>query len=199
MHPAVCRYISDVVYEGRLGSDEGATRQSLLINGRHDILVPQGIRFVEILHEGNSQSSEEEAEAISRLWHDLIGQIFQDRHGEQRKIGADDILVVTPYNAQVNLLAGKLPPGARVGTVDRFQGQQAPACLISMATSSAEEMPRNIEFLFSVNRLNVAISRAQVLAVVFASPRLLDVPCSTIEQMRLVNALCAVRSHAAVG
>ena len=103
--------------------------------------------------------------------------------------------MVTPYNAQVNLLTRMLPAGARIGTVDKFQGQEAPVCLISMATSSADELPRNIEFLFSVNRLNVAISRAQALAVVFASPRLLDVPCRTIEQMRLVNALAAVKDQ----
>ena len=121
---------------------------------------------------------------------------FQDRDGNQRNIGAADILVVTPYNAQVNLLTRMLPAGARIGTVDKFQGQEAPVCLISMATSSADELPRNIEFLFSVNRLNVAISRAQALAVVFASPRLLDVPCRTIEQMRLVNALAAVKDYA---
>jgi superfamily I DNA and/or RNA helicase len=104
--------------------------------------------------------------------------------------------VVTPYNAQVNLLMRTLPAGARIGTVDKFQGQEAPVCLISMATSSADELPRNIEFLFSVNRLNVAISRAQALAIVFANPRLLDVPCRTIEQMRLVNALSAVNDYA---
>jgi superfamily I DNA and/or RNA helicase len=108
---------------------------------------------------------------------------------------AADILVVTPYNAQVNLLARTLPEGARVGTVDKFQGQEAPICIVSMATSSAKEMPRNIEFLFSVNRLNVAVSRAQALTIVIASPRLLDVPCGTIEQMRLVNALCAVAAY----
>ncbi|HEY7246740.1 MAG TPA: AAA domain-containing protein [Xanthobacteraceae bacterium] len=89
-----------------------------------------------------------------------------------------------------------LPLGARVGTVDKFQGQEAPVCLVSMATSSGGELPREIEFLFSVNRLNVAISRAQALAFVFASPRLLDVPCRTIDEMRLVNALCAVADTA---
>jgi superfamily I DNA and/or RNA helicase len=97
----------------------------------------------------------------------------------------------------VNLLKQVLPDDARVGTVDKFQGQEAPVCLISMATSSGEEMPRNIEFLFSVNRLNVAVSRAMALAIIFASPRLLNVPVSTIEQMRLVNALCAVAEYSA--
>jgi uncharacterized protein len=104
--------------------------------------------------------------------------------------------VVTPYNAQVNLLKRVLPPDTRVGTVDKFQGQEAPVYLVSMATSSADELPRDIDFLFSVNRLNVALSRAQALAIVFASPRLLDVPCRTIDEMRLVNALCAVADYA---
>jgi superfamily I DNA and/or RNA helicase len=89
-----------------------------------------------------------------------------------------------------------LPPEARVGTVDKFQGQEVPVCLVSMATSSGGELARDIESLFSVNRLNVAVSRAQALSIVFASPRLLDVPCRTIEQMRLINALCAVADHA---
>jgi uncharacterized protein len=195
MHPAVCRYISDVVYEGRLTSNEGAAKQKLVLReaGRHR--SPNGIRFIAIEHEGNSQTSEEEARAICEAWHRFVGQEFCDRDGKVRTMTAADVLVVSPYNAQVNLLASRLPHDAQVGTVDRFQGQEAPVCLISMATSSVDELPRNIEFLFSVNRLNVAISRAQVLAAVFASPRLLDVPCTTIEQMRLVNALCAVRDY----
>jgi uncharacterized protein len=83
-----------------------------------------------------------------------------------------------------------LPTGARVGTVDKFQGQEAAAVLISMTTSSGEDLPRNIEFLYSRNRLNVAISRARCLSVIFASPRLLEIPCNTIDQMQLVNTLC---------
>jgi uncharacterized protein len=94
------------------------------------------------------------------------------------------------------LLRRTLPGGARIGTVDKFQGQEAAIVLISMATSSSEDMPRNIEFLFSRNRLNVAISRARCLAVIFANPRLLEAPCSSIEQMRLVNALCWARAYA---
>lgn len=193
MHPAVCKIVSDLVYDGKLSSDADA--------GRHQIegvagLPPSGVLFEEIAHVGNSQSSEEEAERLAEVYASLIGATFTDRKGKIRKIGVSDILVVSPYNAQVNLLTEKLPSGARVGTVDRFQGQEAPACLISMATSSGEELPRDVEFLFSLNRLNVAISRAQALAVVFASPRLLDVSCSTLEELRLVNALCAVRDYA---
>jgi AAA domain len=196
LHPLICDYISRVVYDCRLGSDEPAARQQLLLPRPRPPLARAGLRFAGVAHTGNSQSSVEEGKVILDAYRSLIGQIYQDRDGERRCIGAADILVVTPYNAQVNLLKGLLPPTARVGTVDKFQGQEAPVCLVSMATSSGDELPRNIEFLFSVNRLNVAVSRAQALSIVFASPRLLDVPCRTIEQMRLVNALCAVSDYA---
>jgi superfamily I DNA and/or RNA helicase len=196
MHPFICDYISSVVYDGRLRSDAGAARQEFVLKQVTPPLAPAGLRFAPVVHEGNSQSSREEASALRDAFLALIGQSFRDRHGNVREIGAADILIVTPYDAQVNLLTRTLPAGARIGTVDKFQGQEAPVCLVSMATSSNDELPRNIEFLFSVNRLNVAISRAHALAVVFANPRLLDVPCRTIEQMRLVNALCAVADYA---
>jgi AAA domain len=137
-----------------------------------------------------------EADRIAALHGTLLGARFTDRNGRQRTIGVEDILVVSPYNAQVKLLAERLPPGARVGTVDRFQGQEAAACLISMATSSADELPRDVAFLFSLNRLNVAISRARALAIVVASPRLLDAPCGSLDELKLVNALCAVQACA---
>ena len=99
-------------------------------------------------------------------------------------------MVVAPYNAQVRRLRAGLPAGVRVGTVDKFQGQQAPVVFFSMATSSGEDVPRNLAFLFSRNRLNVAISRAQCLAYLVCSPRLLEARCNSIEEMELVNALC---------
>jgi uncharacterized protein len=125
-----------------------------------------------------------------------LAQRWTDREGRVRPIGIDDILVVSPYNMQVNLLRSRLPEGARVGTVDRFQGQEAAVVLISMATSSGDDLPRQIEFLYSRNRLNVAISRARCLAVIVASPRLLETSCSTIDQLRLVNALCWAKNFA---
>ena len=145
-------------------------RQQLLLSQPRPPLAAAGLRFAAIAHDGNSQSSAEEGKAVLDVYRSLIGQTFQDRDCKRRNISAADILVVAPYNAEINLLTRMLPDGARVGTVDKFQGQEAAVCLISMATSSADELPRNIEFLFSVNRLNVAISRAQALAVVFASP-----------------------------
>ena len=125
----------------------------------------------------------------------LLGRAWRDRKGEVRVIGVDDILVVSPYNMQVNLLQSALPAGARVGTVDKFQGQEAAVVLISMATSSGDDLPRQIEFLYSRSRLNVAISRARCLAVVLASPRLLEIDCSTVEQMKLVNTLCWAKAY----
>ena len=196
LHPLICSYISAVVYDGRLKSDEDAAQQRLVLDRSISTLPPAGLRFVPVIHSGNSQSSEEEAAALCKVYGRLIGQGFRDRDDKVRRMTEADILVVTPYNAQVNLLRRKLPSGARVGTVDKFQGQEAPVCFVSMVTSSGDELPRDIEFLFSVNRLNVAISRAQALAIVFASPRLLDVQCRTIDEMRLVNALCAVADTA---
>src|SRR4029079_10685260 len=102
----------------------------------------------------------------------------------------DEVLVVAPYNAHVNALVDALPEGSRVGTVDKFQGQEADVVVYSMASSSGEDVPHGLEFLLSRNRLNVAVSRARCLAYLVASPRLLEVTCRTIDQMRLANALC---------
>ncbi|WP_236638459.1 C-terminal helicase domain-containing protein [Mangrovicoccus ximenensis] len=122
----------------------------------------------------------------------MLGGTWQDRDGSRRAMAAGDIIVVAPYNAQVNALRDALPAAVRVGTVDKFQGQEAPVCLVSMTASSAEETARGMEFLFSRNRMNVAVSRAKALALVFGAPRLRDAGCATLEQMRLVNTLCAL-------
>ncbi|WP_338828328.1 C-terminal helicase domain-containing protein [Bradyrhizobium sp. 27S5] len=192
MHPDVCRFISEIVYEGRLTSDQGAARQTIL-GGSNGHL--SGARLVEVPHAGNSQSSPEEVAAIRHQIGLLLGKTFRDRDGNERYLELRDILVVAPYNLQVNALKVGLPSGTRVGTVDKFQGQEAPVCLVSMTSSSADEIPRGVDFLFSLNRINVAVSRAQVLSLVFASPRLLDVPCNNVEQMRLVNSLCALKQY----
>lgn len=192
MHPAVCGYISGAVYEGQLSSDEGAASQQLLASDGTS-LTGAGLRPVE--HAGRSQVSPEEVAAIVEAVASLIGAKYRDRDGRERVVGHGDILVVAPYNAQVNALRATLSDAVRVGTVDRFQGQEAPICLISMTTSSGDEMPRDIGFLFSLNRINVAVSRAQTRAVMFASPRLLETPCRTVEDMMRVNAVCALRDY----
>lgn len=196
MAPPLCRFISDAVYDGRLEPESDNSRQKLVLTEPADpALREAGIRFLPVEHEGNGQQSPEEADRIHTLYRSLLQQDFVDREGVQRRIGLEDILVVAPYNMQVNRLRQTLPVGARVGTVDKFQGQEAPVVIVSMATSSQEDLPRDITFLFSKNRLNVAISRAQCLAVVVASPRLLTVNCATVEQMALVNLMCWIANY----
>lgn len=197
MHPDVCRFISEAVYDGRLhAEDSNATQKLILGPDAHPALRASGISFVPVLHEDCSQKSEAEGVRIREIYRSLQQQMWIDRDGVARPISIGDILVVSPYNVQVNYLRSILPDGARVGTVDKFQGQEAPAVVVSMATSSAGDMPRTMEFLYSRNRLNVAISRARSLAVIVASPRLLEAPCNRIEQMRLVNTLCFAKSYA---
>jgi uncharacterized protein len=196
LHPSVCRFISDAFYEGRLAPHPGNERRRIVFDAPIDRIGPDGIYFLPEDHIGCSQKSEEEGRTIKQYYGRLLGRQFVDRDGSTRAMSGEDILVVSPYNVQVNYLKSILPAGARVGTVDKFQGQEAPIVLVSMATSDAECTPRDIDFLFSPNRLNVAISRAQCLAIVVASPKLLETPCRTIDQLRLVNKFCQLAEYA---
>jgi superfamily I DNA and/or RNA helicase len=193
MHPQVCTFISDAVYEGRLQPEPGTARRTLVLRPDADpLLRPAGLVHAPIEHHGCSQSSEPEAALVARLYGSALQQQHSDREGVLHPMTADNILVVAPYNVQVNLLKRTLPAGARVGTVDKFQGQEAEVVIVSMTTSSEQDLPRNIDFLYSKNRLNVAISRAKCLAIVVANPRLTAIGCQTPEQMALVNLLCWV-------
>jgi len=197
MHPDVCRFVSDAFYDGRLVPEAGNERQSLILRQNADsALARTGLQLVELEHTACSQWSDEEAKRLAEVYQSLLKQRWINSSGTEGPVRAADILVVSPYNMQVDLLRQTLPDSARVGTVDKFQGQETAVVLISMATSSAEDMPRNIEFLYSRNRLNVAVSRARCLAVIFANPRLLETPCGTIEQLRLVNSLCWAKAYA---
>ena len=196
MHPDVCTLISDMIYESRLEPESGNKNQKLILNeNAYPDIIPAGIRFIPVQHDGCSQKSLQEAEIIKGLLENLTGQKFQDRNGTVHSLGLENILVVAPYNMQVSLLQSVLPEKARVGTVDKFQGQQAEVVIVSMTTSSQEYLPRHIDFLFSRNRLNVALSRARSLAVVVASPELMSIKCSQPEQVALVNALCWVKEY----
>jgi uncharacterized protein len=170
LHPDICTYISEEFYEGRLAPDP--------VTATRSTPPGTGLRYIEVAHEGNRQDSREEVEAVRAQVAELLAA------------GVTDLMVVAPYNAQVNALREALPESVRVGTVDKFQGQEADVVLYSMASSSGEDVPRGLEFLLSRNRLNVAVSRARCLAYLVASPRLLEVNCRTIPQMRLANALC---------
>lgn len=199
MHPDVCRFISDAVYDSRLHPEPRNAQRVLVLDHRASSeLQPSGIKFIEAQHDGCSQESREEAELVQSLFENLLTQRYRDRDGIEHAMGLENILVVAPYNVQVNLLKRVLPIGARVGTVDKIQGQEAEVVIVSMTTSSGEYMPRHMDFLFSKNRLNVAISRARSLAAVIASPDLLSIRCRTPEDMALVNTLCWVREFAVV-
>ncbi|MFL6247891.1 MAG: TM0106 family RecB-like putative nuclease [Thermoanaerobaculia bacterium] len=190
MHPDVCAFVSEIVYESRLRWATECTNQAVTLDG----VVETGVRFMAVEHEGNGQSSDEEAERVAIEIRRMLRGTFTNSRGQTAPLRPEDFLVVAAYNAQVRHLTQALTAAGLqdvpVGTVDKFQGRQAPIVFFSMATSSGAELPRDVEFLFSRNRLNVAISRARCLAVVVASPRLLDVHCTTPEQMRLVNGMC---------
>jgi predicted RecB family nuclease len=190
LHPDVAAFVSAAFYDGRLHAAEGCERQGTEFG--------TGLRFLPVEHEGNRRSSVEEAERVRVAIEEMLGGSFTDARGRTRPLRADDFMVVAPYNAQVHCLLEALPAGVPVGTVDKFQGQEAPVVFFSMASSSGEDVPRNMEFLFSRNRLNVAVSRARCLAILVASPKLLDIRCRNVDQMRLANALCLFveRAHA---
>ncbi len=172
LHPDICSYISSEFYEGRLRPDPRTAERATPLG--------TGLRYVEVAHAGNRQESVEEVDAVRAVVDDLLAA----------GIPAAEMMVVSPYNMQVNALREALPAAIEVGTVDRFQGQEADVVIYSLASSSGDDVPRGLEFLLSRNRLNVAISRARCLAYLVASPRLLEVSCRTIPQMRLANALC---------
>ena len=190
LHPDICDFISEAFYEGRLEPHPGTVRQRI---GGGGFVEGTGIRFVPVVHEDNQARSREEAELVADAIRGLIGRQWTDQHGLTRELGINDVLVVAPYNAQVAEIVRRVGGEfgrPRVGTVDKFQGQEAPVAIYSMATSTPEDAPRQMEFLYSGNRLNVAISRAQGVAILVCSPALLRVRCHTPAQMRLANALC---------
>lgn len=142
-------------------------------------------------HFGNTSSSIEEADAVKNIVDTILSSnsTWVDRNGEIREITIEDIVIIAPYNAQVFEIQQRIP-NAYVGTVDKFQGQEAPIAIYTMATSSYEDAPRGMEFLYSANRMNAAISRAQCLAILVASPNIFEADCKTPRQMQLANAFC---------
>lgn len=187
LHPNLCKFTSEVFYESRLSSRDGLEKHR--IDG-HSWLGEYGLWFVPVSHEGNTNASEEEVDVVAQLVDSLTKTSVRwiDDNGQSRRLGLNDVLVVAPYNAQVSDLLERLP-NARIGTVDKFQGQQAPVVIYSLTTSSPQDAPRGMEFLYSLNRLNVATSRAQAMVIVVASPQLLEAECRTPRQMQLANAL----------
>ena len=183
MHPAICQFVSDQFYEGRLRAQEACGRQEIDRFGA-------GLRVITVSHEGNRTDASEEVAAITQACNALIGSRMTSSDGKTTRLASKDIMVVAPYNRQVSLLEQLVPLGVQCGTVDRFQGQEAPVVFFSMTASDGAELSRGLEFLFSPNRLNVAISRAKILAVLVCSPNLLAPRCNSAEEVHLANTMC---------
>ncbi|MBK9144991.1 MAG: TM0106 family RecB-like putative nuclease [Candidatus Melainabacteria bacterium] len=197
MSPPVCSFISGAVYQDRL-HPHPCTSSRALFRARTGPIARSGpllektggIVYHPVEHEGNSQDSPEEADAIELILDDLMTLTLRTEQGEA-PLRREDILIVAPFNMQVRRLSKRFP-GFRIGTVDKFQGQEAPVVIVSMCASSVEDAPRGMEFIFSKNRLNVAISRAQLLSIVVGSPGLARARCRRIEQMELLNLYCRI-------
>jgi predicted RecB family nuclease len=188
LHPAICAYTSELFYDGKLQSRVGLERQIVKGGG---LVKKSGLYFLPVAHSGNQNCSPEEANAIGKLVRSILAgnPTWVDREGHEKSVDLADIIIITPYNAQVFEIQ-KCLPGARVGTVDKFQGQEAPIAIYSTATSSRADAPHGMEFLYSLNRLNVATSRARCVSILVASPQIVEAECHTPRQMQLVNAFC---------
>lgn len=189
LNPTICDFTSELYYDNRLSSRAGLEVQ--VVEGP-SVPKPCGLHFLPIDHSGNQNSSQEEVSTIATLVEDLLKEphYWFDKDGVKQTLKLEDILVVAPFNAQVIALQQTLPDGARVGTVDKFQGQEAPIVIYSMTCSTAEDAPRGMGFLYNPNRLNVASSRAMCLSIVVASPSLLEANCGSPDHIRLANGLC---------
>jgi uncharacterized protein len=188
MHPRICTFISELIYAGRLDSEPECAGQSTAAG--------TGLRWLRAGHQGNRTSSVQEADLIAEQLSRLIDTAWTNYDGELKRLGADDFMVVAPYNDQVRLIRHRLSPEPAlaeipVGTVDKFQGREAAVVFFSMATSSGADMTRGVDFLFSRNRLNVAISRARCLAYLVCTEELLDARARDVEEMRLIATLNA--------
>lgn len=188
LHPEICKFTSELFYEGRLRSKVGCEQQVVRSNGR---ISGSGLRYLTVPHEANTSSSREEAVAVKAVVEHLLSSssTWLDSNGIEKKLELQDILIITPYNAQISEL-GSLLPDAKIGTVDKFQGQQGAVVIFSMATSSSADAPRGMDFLYSLKRLNVATSRARCLCIIVCSPRLFEPECRSPAQMEMANAFC---------
>jgi uncharacterized protein len=196
MHPDLCAFTSEMFYESKLTSRDGLENQSI---SNSTEVAHSGLWYLDVDHDGNRNYSLEEIEVVADLVDRLLndGATWTDKDDNLRSITSSDILIVAPYNAQVSRLTERLAgTGIRIGTVDKFQGQEAPIVIYSAATSRPEDAPRGMEFLYSPNRLNVATSRARCAAVLVASPLLFEPECKTPRHMKLANAFCRYREMA---
>lgn len=194
LHPSITEFTSTLYYEGRLNSKKGLEIQKLEGNTLFD---GSGLFYISVDHFRNQSQSKEEVEAIVKIVEHLMETkiSWTDRDEKSKPLQPEDILIIAPYNAQVSSLKEALS-GFSIGTVDKFQGQEAPVVIYSMTSSSSEDAPRGMSFLYNPNRMNVATSRAKCIVILVSTPRLFEVECNTIEQMKWANGLCLYKELA---
>ena len=194
MYPSICKFISESVYEGRLVSYPNCDKQKIVIPSKANGFIKKenGVVFSGVEHDGNIQKSDEEVKRIKAIHEELIGCDYTAPDGITKPLALENFLFIAPYNAQVRALKAALPAGARVGSVDKFQGQEAPVCILSLCSSYGEYGTRSLAFILDRNRINVAISRAKCLAVIVADPRIARVQASSINEMKLINLFCKI-------
>lgn len=199
MHPSVCRFISESIYEGRLNAFGDCARQKIAVpaNANGLITIESGIVFSGIEHDGDIQQSDEEVQRVCAIFQELLGREYTDKDNKTRALALNDFLFIAPYNAQVRSLQAALPANARVGSVDKFQGQEAPVCILSLCSSYGEYGSRGLGFILDRNRVNVAISRAQCLAVVVADPRIAATAPGSLDEMTIINLFCKLSDPSA--
>ena len=190
LHPSITEFTSEIYYQGRLKSRPGLEYQSIL--HPDEKFSGSGLRFFPVSHEGNQARSDEEVELIKSLIDELLSAgEWRDKNMQIHKLTEHDIRIVAPYNAQVSTLSSALPHMEdNIGTVDRFQGQEAPVVIYSMTSSSAEDAPRGMSFLYDPHRFNVATSRASAMCILVGNPALFEPLCRTPAQMKMANAFC---------
>lgn len=200
MHSAVNQYISEYIYDGKLHAHPDNDQQLIHLPNDYqgELNKEAGVVFVPVHHQGNTQASDEEVDKIKSLVDELLTRKLTTKEGETRQVTWQDILFIAPYNHQVRKLQDELGSQAKVGSVDKFQGQEAPIVFLSMCTSDAGEAPRGLDFLFNKNRLNVAVSRAKSLAIIVASPQLQITKVNSVEQLKKVNLFCGLVQERAI-
>ncbi|MEE9320084.1 MAG: AAA domain-containing protein, partial [Granulosicoccus sp.] len=195
MHSAVNQFISKQFYDGRLQSRPDNDERRLLLDAAlHSELsdTGAGVFFIPVTHDGNTQSSVEEAQLIAELVSGLLRGELRVKDGCPRPLVMDDILFVAPYNQQVRVLKDTLGPDARVGSVDKFQGQEAAVVFLSLCASDASESPRGLGFLLDRHRINVAVSRAQSMVIIVGHPELVSGPVDTMAALAQANLFAAL-------
>jgi uncharacterized protein len=195
MHPDVCRFISESIYENRLGSLTECGRQKITCpsSGARFVTKESGIVFSGVEHDGDIQQSDEEVERVKAIYAEMLGRGYTAKDGITKALELDDFLFIAPYNAQVRALQRALPKGARVGSVDKFQGQEAAVCILSLCSSYGEYGSRGLRFILDRARINVAISRAKCLAIVVGDPRIANSAPASIGEMMLLNLYCKIK------